>query len=517
MPLSSPFSLRRDDGPDTDEMQPGMIAMPSWMRQTPPPQMGGDPTQGSGAAPVTTAAAPAPKPTAAPMTSAPVAPPPSPAVSELNRLTVRTPASMANGKYDITKDQSRSGIEQIHNPFLRTLGRIGDAALSTVLPAAAVFTPGTQLHHQMDVNAARNAVTDEEAEQKAQEEALAAPGTREHTAAETALENAQAHNLENPPNPKEWDQSSELIIDPEHPELGPQVAYVNKNDPTQIKFMGSAGARPTEDKTTANVHVLPDGTVVSVNHDPKTGKSTAEVVYKGDPKEGPPKIVQLQKNGKPHQVLVKEDGTEIKDLGETGEKPPTINVNAETSALDRESARFAKTHEANVKAANDQLDKITDARSMLTTGNAESQALAIPKVLTALISGQGTGVRITQPELNALASARGIKGDFQAWVSKISSGKRLTPEQQAQLVGVLDAASARLEQKRAIANHALDLINSGASRADIVKADKEARDALAAFEKGGGGTQRITGDADYEKLPSGAHFIGPDGKERVKP
>ncbi len=32
-----------------------------------------------------------------------------------------------------------------------------------------------------------------------------------------------------------------------------------------------------------------------------------------------------------------------------------------------------------------------------------------------------------------------------------------------------------------------------------------------------GGPVNITGDADYNALPSGTHFIGPDGHERVKP
>jgi hypothetical protein len=34
---------------------------------------------------------------------------------------------------------------------------------------------------------------------------------------------------------------------------------------------------------------------------------------------------------------------------------------------------------------------------------------------------------------------------------------------------------------------------------------------------GGGNVRRITGDADYQALPSGTHFIGPDGVHRVKP
>jgi hypothetical protein len=35
--------------------------------------------------------------------------------------------------------------------------------------------------------------------------------------------------------------------------------------------------------------------------------------------------------------------------------------------------------------------------------------------------------------------------------------------------------------------------------------------------KGGAGPKRIRGDADYQKLPSGARFIDPEGVERIKP
>lgn len=39
------------------------------------------------------------------------------------------------------------------------------------------------------------------------------------------------------------------------------------------------------------------------------------------------KTVQLEIGGRPHQVLIDDKGSLIKDLGETGEKPPVINVN----------------------------------------------------------------------------------------------------------------------------------------------------------------------------------------------
>lgn len=196
------------------------------------------------------------------------------------------------------------------------------------------------------------------------------------------------------------------------------------------------------------------------------------------------KTVPLEINGKPHQVLIDEGtGQTVRDLGETGEKPPTVNVNAGNAALDRESSRFAKTWETASTSANAQLDKISDAESMIS-GNATSQALGIPKLLTALVSGQGSGVRITQAELNSIAKARGLAADVEGTIRKWSGQGSLTPEQQKQAVGILEDVKQRIIQKQQIANEALDRINTGGSRDDIIKADKEARDKLGSFERG---------------------------------
>lgn len=58
---------------------------------------------------------------------------------------------------------SPAGDRGIKNPVGRTLATIGDVALSTLLPGAAMLTPGTQLHHDVLLHQAQNAVTNEDA------------------------------------------------------------------------------------------------------------------------------------------------------------------------------------------------------------------------------------------------------------------------------------------------------------------------------------------------------------------
>lgn len=159
---------------------------------------------------------------------------------------------------------------------------------------------------------------------------------------------------------------------------------------------------------------------------------------------------------------------------------------ADTATLDRESLRYAKPHEKTVADASSQLEKIADARSMIN-GSAEAQALGIPKVLTALVSGQGSGVRITQPELNAIAKARGIGGDVQGFLNSISGKGKLTADQQKQLSDLLDSVKERITKKQAIAAAARDGINSAPNKEEMLRIDREANQQLLDLEGGGSG------------------------------
>lgn len=230
-------------------------------------------------------------------------------------------------------------------------------------------------------------------------------------------------------------------------------------------------------------------------------------------------IADIDVGGKPHKMLInKQTGAVVKDLGPSGFRPQQVNVNAATNLLDRESARFAKPHEKAVADANSQLEKINDARAMIN-GPAEAQALGIPKVLSALVGGQSSGLKINMAELNMLAKARGITGDVEGFLRKVSGGGTLTREQQQQLTQILDDVAARIRQKQTMANDALDRINSAGSREEIVGIDKDVRNKLSAMESGpaSAGPLKINTKEEYDKLPPGAQYVdAQDGKTYTK-
>jgi hypothetical protein len=76
-----------------------------------------------------------------------------------------------------------------------------------------------------------------------------------------------------------------------------------------------------------------------------------------------------------------------------------------------------------------------------------------------------------------------------------------------QVIGKLQAYQKYLDEKRGV-------YMAPAGQPPTVSATQEQKGGRSAS---GQVVQRVASDADYEKLPSGAVFVGPDGKRRTKP
>lgn len=342
------------------------------------------------------------------------------------------------------------------------LGMLGDVALNATGLGRTLepLIPGTLGHHQLDLARANNAVGQDE--KQAQEEAA------------TGETNARTEEIEHPKT-----QMTPLETAGGYESFNPQTGAAEP-----LKDATGQQLQPYEKAQPIQHAVLPDGSVVAISRDPKTGAVSADEVFKGDGKSKPT-ITKLEVGGKPHNVLIDENtGLTLKDLGETGEKPPTVNVNGADASIDRLAARLGKPYETSLDKAQDKFDRIQQTLHSVDAGYV-GQGLAIPELLTSLVSGQGTGVRITQPELNAITANRGIKGNAEAWFNSMAGKGKLTDTDKAQIKGVLGEAQKRLEVKQDILNHAMDLINGAGSREEIQKADKEARQNITDYERTG--------------------------------
>ena len=508
-----------------------MIGLPHWMlpnQTAPAPAPQAAPVaaapQSSPAAPQVATPAPAPAPT--PATPAPPAPPavtPLPGAAELARLTVRSPESMANGKYDITKDQSQPGDRQIKNPFLRTAATIGDALLSTFAPRAAAVIPGNATHHAALVNNAENAVEGEINQREEARKEAAAPVALADTESQTALRNAQAKKALEPPE-KEQDPEKDAYryyTSTAGGSLSPADAYA--------KILGiktAATAKDTAKEDTPEVQAYKS--LIAQGKSPEDAYAATKKLGQSEkPDTGAQDdqkyegIIAKQLRGEkltPEETADKGAYEKRKTLGAV-----TTNVFANQREGDKETdtakGKLKDTFRKEFSGVQSQLDAIQDARNELAS-NPVGQSMGTIKTIVAVAGGKGSGVRITQPELNSVVKDLGIKESFENWLSNISGTGKMGPATLAQVNAVLSAVEKKALEKEQALNGTLDKIDGAKSKDDLNKIEHDYRNQSM---HGTTGPHRLAGatlkeqDDDYNALPKGAHFIGPDGKERVKP
>lgn len=131
-------------------------------------------------------------------------------------------------------NRTGSGISQIHNPFVRTIARIGDIAGSAFFPGITSAIPGTELHHRGLVEDAQGNVENDLGVQSKQ--------------AQTAHVKAETDQLDNKPDTAAapltdaageilgWKVNGE-ILGPNNPQLTPD----------QRDIMAAAHGKPNKD------------------------------------------------------------------------------------------------------------------------------------------------------------------------------------------------------------------------------------------------------------------------------
>lgn len=167
--------------------------------------------------------------------------------AEFERLTKPPLDSGTNASAHTSADTGRSGIEQIHNPWLRGLATAGDVIASGVFPRFGQFVPGTSAHHQLLVNQNENAQGAENANAKSDAEVA-------RTGAQSGLENAQAEAIPSETElrraqAKEADARAEEILNPVKA-MNPKDKYLVVGDGVFDASKGEfiPGHEPTDKK-----------------------------------------------------------------------------------------------------------------------------------------------------------------------------------------------------------------------------------------------------------------------------
>ena len=426
--------------------------------------------------------APTPEPSAAPAPIASSASAPAPISGQHQRFNELT-----------TGENAKPRVDRIHNPWARIPLQILSGLGTAVAPGVMAQIPGTPIHHAMEQRrAASNLNTEEAAETGA--------ANREHTRAEdlelparAEHERQQAEALK---HPKEtWEQGTEPEIDPQHPELGAQAVYWNKSDPTQRHY-GNApvAAKPTADKTTPHYVHMPGVGIVSMKPG-EDGKISTELVYKEDPKVESD-LTDLQINGKPHKVIVnKQTGAVIRDLGESGLKPPTVNVNAGQARDDRSYEAREKELNA-IGAPVAQLgQRFGRLKDTIAQGTPQADALIAPELLTVMAGGQGSGLRMTEAEIARLVGGRSkwesLRAAIQQWSADPKTANSITEEQRQQIRALVQTVDGKLTKKQAALNSAYERLSTAKTAEEHRQIVNETRKAFQDIDNGevqGGGT-----------------------------
>jgi hypothetical protein len=125
-------------------------------------------------------------------------------------------------------------------------------------------------------------------------------------------------------------------------------------------------------------------------------------------------------------------------------------ANKDTSSADMRrsdlSYRFSEGQIAKLATPlEDQARRASNLTETLRLGNAVADAAALPELITVIAGGQGSGVRITDAELNRVAHGRSTWDDMKAIYQKWTTGQTLTPTQRAQMQELSDFVTKRIQ------------------------------------------------------------------------
>jgi hypothetical protein len=364
-----------------------------------------------------------------------------------------------SGISQIAKRIESSGFGQNHPVLGKVLGigaqglaQLGDIGLNSVGIGRAIepLIPGAEGHHQLELRRVGNALNtdigNEEKEAQTQDVHSQIP-LREAQTAHTQEETAEL------PGQAEERQRLEdaQIVNLLHPQAKTEFEAWRQQNPTApvadfLKLQGQSKNVPPKEQLQQQL---------------------LAAQAKGDT-EGAKKIQQ-----------------QLKDIDPMGEQ--RITIQQQTAANNQTKASDAKTEkefnyvrgkwDKDLQTYSTQNEKLAEAAGMVGSG-AMGAALGSVKSLSGLAGGQGSGVRITQAELNSIAHARGFKGDFDAFLQQFGDGNKLTPEQVNALKAIISDVQRIAGAKEAVINKALDDLNEAKDPATIRKIDSQVRHVL---------------------------------------
>lgn len=198
---------------------------------------------------------------------------------------------------------------------------------------------------------------------------------------------------------------------------------------------------------------------------------------------------------------------------------PQVNAGAAAqrqsdALMDRSRDTQTKRLDAIAKPIRDQQAKLADTLAIANGNMAFSDSLVAPKTLTALVSGQGTGVRVTQAEISQVLHGRSTLQDLDAIWQKLTTGKSVTDDQRAQVNAVLGLIQSKVNQRVAILEQAQDRIDAATTVDEQRAAMRDAQKQLDELNKGGVSNSGSSGGTNSSRSYSPDNPFAPKTEKR---
>ena len=388
--------------------------------------------------------------------------PPAPALPEGVGAGQPAPPADPYGEYKRLA-ASKPGVAGVHG-LPGVLAKIGDVAGSAFLPGVSAFIPGTTMHHQLLTNQALHAGQHETAADTAAETEMRAEQSAGEVGAErgatTAHLNAETTALQNPqpkPTEEEWN-------------VVPGVQGPNGEPVQQEKHSGQVRVAPLQ------------GASVTEKNQPK---QSLDDQYDAAVKAGDQQRAQ--------QILA-----EIKATKGAGREPKDT-----TGRDDARADRSYQFHSGQLEKLRtpiaSRMERIGIAIDNLNQKSPQADALAAPEILTALVGGQGSGLRMNEAEISRIIGGATQWTQLKTALNKWSLDPQhatFTDEQRGQMAKILTTARDKITAKQQIIEDAEEkLANStdpGEHRKLLADTRKKLDGIDAAGQQQGGGSGKLT-------------------------
>jgi hypothetical protein len=225
------------------------------------------------------------------------------------------------------------------------------------------------------------------------------------TASEEGLQGAQAANLQSETRDRDLTAS-----------YGPQLATAYAH---AVNTALKEGRDPAQDPIVRQI----SDAITSIQRQPATPPGT--------------KVISREVGGKPHNILIDErSGADIRDEGESGEKPPTVRV--ETPGEERSAKNdLLKAYQPTLDSA-ERMNVMTDAYEKAVKDHDQQAMLNLLANHLGMTMGLQKGSRLTRDIIREAQASRPWLEGMEAKFDKDGylTGVTLTPQQMRQMVNL---------------------------------------------------------------------------------